>query len=86
MKHAGPAALAELEDLLADLRAIPGLIERKTGTFYRGSKAFLHFHEDPAGPFVDIRLRAEGDFERLRVKTATDKKVLLRRVRAATRQ
>lgn len=85
MKHAGPETFAQLRDLLADLRTLPGLTERKTGTFYRGSKAFLHFHEDPAGPFVDVRFSADGNFERLRVRTATDKKALLRRVRAATR-
>ena len=86
MKHAGPETFAELEDLLGELRTIPELVERTTGTFYRRSKAFLHFHEDPAGPFADVRLRAEDDFERLRVRTATDKKALLRRIRAATKE
>jgi hypothetical protein len=85
VKHAGPDTFDKLEDLLEELRSIPGLIERKTGTFYRGSKAFLHFHEDPAGPFADVRFRAEDDFERHRVRTVSDRQALLRKVRAASR-
>lgn len=64
MKHAGPAALACLEDLLAALRGIPGLVERSRGVFYLRGRAFLHFHEDPAGIFADLRASG-GDFERI---------------------
>ena len=56
MKHATPVALDALEPLLADLRGIEGLSERKRGVFYRKSQAALHFHEDPAGFFADVRL------------------------------
>jgi len=53
------------------LRAIllkkPGLVERKRAIFYRGTTAFLHFHEDPAGMFAD--LRSGADFERYAVNT-----------------
>ena len=55
MKHAGPTALGRLADLLAALRQRPGLVERRPGVFYRRSQAFLHFHEDPAGLFADLR-------------------------------
>ncbi len=58
MKHAGPATLQTLAPLLARLRALPGLVERGPGCFYRGSKAFLHFHEDPSGPMAEVRLDA----------------------------
>lgn len=85
MRHAGPATFDQLEDLLDELREIPELKERKRGYFSRGSRAFLHFHEDPTGPYADVRLSDEGDFIRLRVKTATDKKRLLGQVRAASR-
>ena len=66
MKHAGPDALDQLEPLLARVRALPGLVEKKRGTFYRKSRAFLHFHEDPKGMFADIRV-AGDDFERIDV-------------------
>ena len=55
MKHAGAEALDVLEPLLARLRATGLLKERSRGTFYLKSRAFLHFHEDPAGLFADVR-------------------------------
>lgn len=54
MRHARDQDLDRLDDLLADLRTLPGLIEKKRGVFYRKSRAFLHFHEDPKGMFADI--------------------------------
>lgn len=80
MKHAGPAALDALEDLLSKLRESPALRERARGTFYRKSSAFLHFHEDPAGLFAD--LKCDGEFARFPVGTARERAALLREVRA----
>jgi hypothetical protein len=54
MRHARDRDLDRVEDLLVQLRALPGLIEKKRGVFYRKSRAFLHFHEDPQGMFADI--------------------------------
>lgn len=70
MKHAGPLALAELEPLLSRLRGHPGLglVERTPGSFYRRSKAWLHFHEDPAGLFADVKLDG-AVFTRMRITT-----------------
>lgn len=70
MKHAGPAALDALEPLLAQVRALPGLVERSRGTFYRKGRAFLHFHEDPKGLFADVRDAEGRDFERIDVSDA----------------
>lgn len=81
MRHATPGALDQLDDLLASLRGLDGLKEKSRGTFYRGSKAFLHFHEDPAGLFADVRFDAA--FDRLRVSTKAERTALLRRVKAA---
>lgn len=75
MRHARPEALDELEPLLAQIRALPGLTEKARGVFYRKSKAFLHFHEDPAGLFADARLGA--DFERFKVQTAEEQAALV---------
>lgn len=63
MKHAGQDALDQLAGLLNDLRKVEGLVEKKRGIFYRKSRAFLHFHEDPSGLFADLRL-AGGEFDR----------------------
>ena len=54
MRHARDIDLDRLEDLLAELRNLPGLVEKKRGVFYRKSRGFLHFHEDPKGMFADI--------------------------------
>ena len=54
MKHAGKACLDGLEPLLLNLRAISALKEKGRGVFYVKSKAWLHFHEDPAGSFADL--------------------------------
>jgi len=75
MKHAGAAALDELRDLLAAVRTRGGLREPRAGTFYRKGKAWLHFHEDKAGLFADLRSGAE--FERYRVSDPDERAALL---------
>ena len=81
MRHATPTALDGLEPLLAELRRVEGLTERKRGIFYRRSAAFLHFHEDPAGFFADVRLGPA--WQRLPATTRAEHRALMRAVRAA---
>ena len=81
MRHAGVEALDRLEGLLAAVRALPGLREKQRGIFYRRSKAFLHFHEDPTGLYADVRLGE--DFERLRVTTDAERAAFVKRLRTA---
>ena len=76
MKHAGPATLLVLAPLLDRLRQMPALKERTPGSFYRKSQAFLHFHEDPAGNFADVKLGGK-DFTRLPVDTGEQQARLL---------
>jgi hypothetical protein len=75
MKHAGPAALDRLEPLLEALRRNPGLKEKTRGIFYRGSRAFLHFHEHGEEFYADIRLK--DDFERFPATKTVERKELL---------
>ena len=83
MKHATLQALDTLEPLLLELRRVDGIVERKRGNFTRKSKAFLHFHEDPAGLFADVR---DGvDFARHRVSTQRERRAFVARVRALLR-
>ena len=51
------------------------LKEKSRGVFYFKSKAILHFHEDPAGLFAD--LRTTGDWRRFAVNTAAERAALL---------
>ena len=75
MKHAGGVALDRLSELLEQVRIREGIKEKSLGIFYRRSKAFLHFHEDPAGLFADLRMGA--DFERYPVNTQKEWKTML---------
>jgi hypothetical protein len=80
VKHAGAEALDRLEPLIGRLRAFAALREKSRGVFYRGSRAFLHFHENPAGLFADVRTADGTDFERLKVDDEAGAVELLRRV------
>jgi hypothetical protein len=73
MRHARDADLDRLEDLLAQIRTLPDLKEKKRGVFYRKSRGFLHFHEDPKGMFADI---SDPD-ERIDVTEAAGKAALM---------
>ncbi|MCA0244456.1 MAG: hypothetical protein LCI02_26915 [Proteobacteria bacterium] len=82
MKHAGADTLRRLEPLLQRLRALPDLAERKPGIFYRGASAFLHFHDDPAGVFADVKLDGRS-FSRFKLDGAADQEELLAKVSAS---
>jgi hypothetical protein len=75
MKHATIAALEELSGLLDQIRTRNGIKEKKPGIFYRRSKSFLHFHEDPAGLFADLSVGT--DFDRYPVNTSEERQALL---------
>lgn len=70
-----------LEPFLDELRKAPGVLERSRGVFYRGGRAFLHFHEDPTGPYADLRMGEE--FERFPVDSDPERRRLLELVRSA---
>jgi hypothetical protein len=82
MKHASAPALSLLEPLLLELRAMSALSERSAGCFYRKGAAYLHFHEDPAGLFADIK-RNGKDFERHSVSSQVEQASFLALVRAS---
>lgn len=83
MKHATDASLDSLATILAAIRELPGLRERKRGAFYRKSSGFLHFHEDPLGMFADLKTGA--DFVRFPVNCPKEIAVFLREARKAAR-
>jgi hypothetical protein len=76
MKHAGPDTLTTIEPLLRQLRADSSLVERTPGSFYRKSKAFLHFHEDATGTYADVKLNG-AEFTRMRVTTSNEQAHLM---------
>jgi hypothetical protein len=81
MRHARDADLDRIDGLLAQLRALPGLKEKKRGVFYSGSRAFLHFHEDPKGMFADLCSGPSGSDERIDVTQAAGQAALMQAAR-----
>jgi hypothetical protein len=86
MRHATPEDLEQLDELVAVLRATEVLTEKSPGAFYRGSKAFVHFHTDPSGLYADLRTDPSGSFERVRVTTKVEQQRLLSTVRGALKE
>jgi hypothetical protein len=82
VRHARAEDLDGIAPLLDNLRALPGLREKSPGVFYRGSKAFLHFHVDDGAYYADVRLDGVG-FERMRATTKAEQRALVQSVRAA---
>ena len=81
VRHATQEDLDRLEALLGELRELSQLRERKRGYFSRGSRAFLHFHEDAGDLYVDVRL--DSEFERIKVTSRSEQADFLSRTREA---
>jgi hypothetical protein len=81
MRHARDEDLDQLEPLLERLRGVPGLTERSRGVFYRRSRAYLHFHQDAAGLFADVRTQEASDFTRHAVTSGDQQAALYDLVR-----
>jgi hypothetical protein len=83
VRHATQEDLDRLETLLAELRTFPELRERKRGSFSRGARAFLHFHEDTDELYADVRL--DSTFQRMKVTTGAEQAAFLSQVNEALR-
>jgi hypothetical protein len=83
VRHATQDDLDHVEALLVVLRKLPQLRERQRGYFSRGSRAFLHFHEDAGDFYVDVRL--DSKFQRMRVTSRDEQADFLSQVRMALR-
>jgi hypothetical protein len=82
VRHATREDLDRLEVLLAELRELPQLRERKRGYFSRGSRAFLHFHEDAGDLYADVKLDGRA-FHRMRVSSPAERAEFLSQVQRA---
>jgi hypothetical protein len=71
-----------LEPTLAELRKFDSLTERKPGTFYKKSNAFLHFHVDGSDFYADVKLNG-AEFQRVRATTKAEQRALIGAVRRA---
>ena len=80
MRHARPDDLEAIQPLLEQLRACTALTERTPGSFYRGSKGFLHFHVDGDDLWCDVKLSGPT-YERVRATTKAEQRSLVAAVR-----
>jgi hypothetical protein len=85
VRHARATDLDRLEPMLANLRALDGLVERTPGAFYRKSKGFLHFHIDGDDVYADAKLTGDS-FDRVRVTTKREQQAFVAAVRRALKQ
>lgn len=85
MKHASAESLDMIAPFLQKIRALPGLKEKKSGVFYRKSRAFLHFHEEGGCLYADVRLE-EPEFQRKRVVSVKEQNALLKAIREVSEQ
>ena len=81
MRHATQDDLDQLGALLAGLRKLPELRERRRGYFSRDDRAFLHFVEDAGDYYVDVKL--DGKFNRMKVSSRADQANFLTTVKEA---
>jgi hypothetical protein len=81
VRHATQDDLDRIAALLAELRGLTQLRERKPGNFWRESRAFVHFHEDAGNLYADVRL--DHQFRRLKVTGVEEQASFLAQVRHA---
>jgi hypothetical protein len=76
VKHVGANTLEALASLLRRVGEHAALTERTPGSFYRKSKAYLHFHEDPNGIYANVKLSGT-EFTRVPATTSQEQERLL---------
>jgi hypothetical protein len=81
MKHASSETLRRIEPLLVRMRQLSKIKEKKLGIFYKGAKAFAHFHEDPKGIFADLWVAP--NWERFEVNSSAEQEQFLKVARTA---
>ena len=78
MKHATSESINKISSKLELIRGLDNIKEKKLGTFYKKSSAFLHFHEDVAGFFADLKIN--NIWQRFEVNNDNDWEVHISKV------
>jgi hypothetical protein len=77
MARAEPEALAKLQELLRQLRAIPQVREKQAGIFHLAGQAFIHFHDTDGKLHADLKKASGTGFDRYAVDTAPEQRKLV---------
>ena len=88
MPYCPPALLDDVADLLAEVRAWAGVVEKKPGIFYVRRQPFLHFHLVEGGRRrADVKGRTEWvQLDLPRPVSATRRRAFLRALRTRYRE
>ena len=84
MAHCPPEQLEDIADVLQELRALPGLAEKKPGVFYIKSDSFLHFHVKDGQRYAHVKTGRRGGWAEVPLDfdaTAAARKTFLTTVR-----
>jgi hypothetical protein len=84
MAHTKAKDLQDLQAELAELRSLPGLVEKSPGIFYYKSAGFLHFHDKDGKRWADVKV--DGAWKNLELDfgaAAPQKKKFLREAKVA---
>ena len=65
MAHCPPEQLDDIADVLQELRALPGLAEKKPGIFYIRADSFLHFHVKDGRRWAHVKTGRRGGWAEL---------------------
>lgn len=74
MAHAGLEALAKLQELIRQLRAVPQVREKQPGTFHLVGQPFVHFHDSDGKLHADLRKLSGTGFDRYAVDTSPEQR------------
>ncbi len=88
MPRCPPALLDDVADVLAEVRAWAGVVEKKPGIFYVRRQPFLHFHLVEGGRRrADVKGRTGWlQLDLPRPASATGRRALLRALRTRYRE
>lgn len=81
MARANGADLDQIDDVLAALRLLPGVTEKKRGVFYRGRMAFVHFHNEDGTIVADAKAGPGPGFKRFALATTAQRAVFITALR-----
>lgn len=82
MARARKATLQQLDPWLEEVRGlgIDGLVEKANGAFYKRRAGILHFHEDDAGVYADVKVA--GEWQRVAIDADRGKRKVIDLLRA----
>jgi hypothetical protein len=72
-----PEALAKLNELIRQIRAIPQLREKERGTYYLLGQVFLQIRDDGGKPFAELKKASGMGIDRFAVDDAPQQRKLV---------